>query len=208
MHCNRDYKVIREHQCVVRKISAVLPIDLYREIMTKDDGPTATCDGCGALHFLTKFVHGFRRYNGVDLCVDCYDIPQITKDTSTKWAQLAMMDMHMGKTVCAICTVGLIDPKAGYELAAFRREYVDVFDTQCTVFAFVKAGGRWDSIRAASERSRKLCMRCHSAVSTAKRYIGIQRLKMLQVSDGIKQMAARKVESLVYLLVFQGSNNS
>lgn len=31
---------------------------------------------------------------------------------------------------------------------------------------------------------------------------------VLQVSDGLKQMAARKVNALVYLLVCQGSNNS
>jgi len=55
------------------EMTTVLPLDLWREI--KDDGPT--CEGCVTQHFVTKQVHGFRRYNSVDLCVDCYDIPEI-----------------------------------------------------------------------------------------------------------------------------------
>ena len=175
--------------------------------MIKDDGSTATCDGCGVLHFLTRNVHGLVRYKGVDLCVDCYGIPRIQHATSTIWARLALMDLYMGKTVCVICTAGLIDPKTGYELAACRRVNIDVLDRQCSLWAFVKAGAPWKSIRAAYEKSRNLCMRCHSAFSISKRCIGIQRLDQLQVSDCIKQMARIHVETLVYLLVFQGQEN-
>jgi hypothetical protein len=174
--------------------------------MIKDEGPTATCDGCGAQHFLTKHVHGFRRYKNVDLCVDCYEIPQIQQATSAEWARLAIMDIQMGKTACAICTADLaIMGSAG---AAFRREYVDVLEERCTVWTAVKSGAPWDFIRAANVRSRNLCMRCHSAVSISKKCTSIQRLKKIQVSDRIKQMAKSKVETLVHLLIFQGSDNS
>lgn len=177
--------------------------------MTKDDSTTATCDGCGAQHFLTKLVHGFRRYKNVDLCVDCYEITQIKQATSVEWARLSIMDIQMGKTVCAICTVDLaIVGAVGAAGATFRRELVDVLDETSTVWTAVKAGAPWDSIWAANVRSRNVCMRCHSAFSISKRCIGIQRLKTLQVSDCIKQMARRKVETLVHLLVFQGSNTS
>ena len=117
--------------------------------------------------------------------------------------QLTMLDIQMGRTVCAICTTGLIDPQTGHELAAFRRELVDVLASKCTVWTFVTTGASWDSIRLANQHCRNVCLRCHSAISIAKRCIGIQRLKALQISDCIKQMAARKVESLVYMLVFQ-----
>ena len=43
------------------------------------------------------------------------------------------------------------------------REYVDVFDRQCIMWAFVKIGGDWDSIRLASEKCRNVCVRCHTA---------------------------------------------
>ena len=132
-HCNRDFKVIRDHKCPVNRVSNVLPIDLWRELMIKVDSPTAICDGCGAQHFLTKMVDGFRRYKNVDLRVYCYRIPQIELATSTKWARLAIMDIQMGKTVCAICTVVLLD-SGGHTISAFRREYVDVLETQSTVY--------------------------------------------------------------------------
>ena len=94
--------------------------------------------------------------------------------------------------------VSWIQRQLGCELAAFRRVNSDVLDKQCSVWACVKTGAPWKSIRVAYEKSRNLCMRCHSAFSIAKRYIGIQRLNPLHVSDCIKQMVNRKVETLVY----------
>ena len=171
--------------------------------MIEDDGPTATCDGCGVQHFLTKYVHKFRRYRNVDLCVDCYDIPEIKHETSVVWAELEKMDIEMGKTVCAICAADLaIVGAVGAEGAAFRRELVDVLDdtSTSTVWTAVKAGAPWDCIRAANFKSRKLCMRCASAFSISKKCIGIHRLKKIQVTDSIKRMARMKVEALVHLL--------
>ena len=203
-HCNIYLKTIRNHKCPVHKVSTVLPLELWREV--KGDGQT--CDGCGIQHFRTKCVHGFQRYKSVDLCLDCYNIPQIEQATSNMKLQLTLWDMQMGETTCSIGKTDLIDPHTGCELAAFRREHVNVLDEQCTVWALVKTGASLESIRHASLQCRNVCIPCHSALSLAKHCIGVHRLKTLQVSDCIKIMAAKKVESLTYLLVFQGADSS
>ena len=181
------------------KISTMFPIDLWRETI-EDGGPTSTCDGCGTQHFQTQFVHGCRRYNNVDLCVDCYDTPpQIKQDTSI--IRLAILDVKIGKTVCAICTAYLIDPQTGYKLVPFRKEHLDVQSSTDSVWTLVKASASWDAISMANGRCHNVCMRCHSAINIAKRCVGIHRLTKLKVSDCINHMAARKVNSLLHMFV-------
>ena len=203
IHCHRYFKGIREHKCPVTNMSTMLPISLWRSI--KDDAPT--CDGCGAKHFRTKHLHGFRRYKSVDLCDDCFFIPEIENATSKMYLRLTMLDVRMGKTSCTICNSRLIDPVTGHVLAAFLRDYVDLLDTQCSVWALVNTGAEWDSVQTANEQCRNVCIRCHSAISKAKWVIGIQGLKKLQVSDCVKDMAVSKVESLVHMLVFHGAGS-
>ena len=181
--CNRDFKAIKHHKCPVHRICTVSPLELWKTI--KDNGPT--CDGCGIQHFRSKQVHGFQRYNNVDLCTDCYDIPQIKRAASRNLELLKMLDIERGKTVCAICTTTLIDPHTGYEVAAFRREYVDVLDKQCTLWAFLKTGATWDYIRLASEQCHSVCVRCHTAISISKRCTGIHRLKTLQLPPFVRR---------------------
>jgi hypothetical protein len=209
MLCKREYKAIKDHKCPVHTICTVSPHDLFRDIiMVTNDGPTAICDGCGVQHFLTKYVHGFRRYKNVDLCADCYEIPEIQQATSTEWVRLDMMDIQLGKTVCAVCAARLAIGTMGATGAQFRRERVDVLDKQSTVYQLVVAGAPNVSIRAANVRSHNLCLRCHSAFCISKKFIDIHRLRTLQVSNYTKKMAQEKVETLVYLLVFRKFENS
>jgi hypothetical protein len=203
-NCNLNFKSIRHHKCPVEKVSTMLPLEVWRQI--KDD--CGTCDGCGIQHFRTKYVHGFQRYKGVDLCANCYKIPHIEEATSAMMFQLTMWDIQLGRITCEICKIDLIHVPTGREISAFRREHVNVLDEQCTVWAHVKTGASLECIRNMSLQCRNVCIRCHSALSLAKRCIGVHRLKTLQVSDTIKIMVAKKVESLTNLLVFQGAHNS
>ena len=203
-HCHQHFKGIRDHNCPVIRAHNLVPVNLWRVI--KDDA--ATCDGCGTKHFRSKHLHGLRYYKGVYLCANCYSIPQIEHAISAMCLQLTESDVRMGKTECAICEKGLIDIKTGWALAAFRRDYLDVIDKQCTVWALVNSGAKWDSVRTANDQCRNVCIRCHSALSIAKWAIGIQSLKKLQVPDCLKHVVTRKVETLVNMLVFQGTNNS
>ena len=182
----------------------VSPRDLWSDL--KDDGPT--CDGCGTQHFANKNERGLRNYKGVDLCADCYTIPEVERNTLRMFIGLTMLDIQMRKTCCAICTAGLIDPQTGYTFADFKRVYIDVFDMQSPVWALVTNGSNWATVKAASDKCRNVCTRCHSAISTAKRKIGIQRLKTLDISDCCRRLASSKVESLVYMLVFQGADRN
>ena len=135
-HCDRHLQSISDHKCPILKLTALSTCDLWRDIV--DDGQR--CDGCHALHFGNKNARGLREYKGADLSSDCYGIPQIERTTSLMLLKLAQLDIQSGETNCAICQQSLVDPQTGSEVASYTREYVDVFEKECTVWALVAKG--------------------------------------------------------------------
>ena len=180
------------------KVVGLLTSDLLN---TSTNNCQQICDGCGKHYFLSSSLRQFRRYTNVELCVDCYGIPQIKEATSSMLFQLRMLDIKMNRMTCSICAMGLIDSQSCYEIAGFKRDYVDVFCTEDTIWDMVQNGSTWDVTRAAHEKTRNVCLQCFSAISYAKNLVGISRLRRLQLSDDIKHAATKKVEDALRLLL-------
>jgi predicted CXXCH cytochrome family protein len=200
VHCRTMLRNLGKHKCPIMKIAAVSPIEMYKAIIISDG---KTCSGCHTTHFSTRNNRGLWHYKGIDLCSDCYNIPQIQGTISQMWLALAAKDVEMEKSKCTVCEKRLIDPETGSVIADFRRPYVDIFSEEPTVWALIHSGSSVHSIMEASSKSRNLCVACHSAQVAAKRHIGNGRLPRLvtQTSPSdMKEMACQKVESLVRLL--------
>ena len=108
----------------------------------------------------------------------------------------------MNRMTCSICAMSLVDNQSGCEIAGFKRDYVDVFCTEDTIWDMVQNGSTWDVIRAAHEETRNVCLQCFSAISYAKSLVGhIRRLRSLQLSDHTKNTATKTVDDVLRLLL-------
>jgi hypothetical protein len=203
LHCSRDFKSIGEHKCPIVRMRAVSPRDAWHSTIRHEG---QACDGCHALYYCTKDERGLRAYKGAAFCADCYGAPEIEREKTSMMIQLTSLDIQMGRTACQICQKPLIHPQTGSALAGFRRVSVDVFSKECTVWALVANGSNFDAIREAHNKCCNLCIRCDSTVNKAKRFLGIQRLKTLHLTDATKRDVASKVARLAFFLVFQGSD--
>jgi hypothetical protein len=200
-HCRSYYKSLKAHKCPVQKMIGVSPSDLLNTTQNNYRTCCQQCDGCRRHYFLTSSLRQFRRYKNVEMCVDCYSIPQIQKATSSMLLELRMLDIKMNKTLCSICAMCLIDRQSGCEMVAFKRDYIDYFCTRETVWDLVHNGSTLEVIRAANEMSRNMCLQCFSAISHAKHVVGIRRLRPLQLSDPTKHTASKKVDAVLQLLI-------
>jgi hypothetical protein len=196
--CRRCFKSLKDHKCPVLKMIRLAPSDMLN---TTKDNCRQQCDGCGKRYFLTSSLRQFRSYKDVELCVDCYNIPQIQEATSSMLLELRMLDVKMNKVTCSICGMGLIDNQSFCEIAGFKRDYVDAFCTGNTVWDMVHNGSTWEVIRAAHEETRNVCLQCFSAISYAKSLVGIRRLRSLELSDHTKNTAKKKVDDVLRLLL-------
>ena len=165
VHCGRCFKALKDHKCPVLKMVGLSPSDL---VINTTENNCQQCDGCRKHYFLSNDLRQFRRYKKVELCLDCYNVPQIEEATSSHvLLHLRMMDIKMNRMTCSICAMhmGLIDSHSCCEIAGFKRDYVDVFCTEDTMWDMVQNGSTWDVIRAAHEKTRNVCLQCFSAIS-------------------------------------------
>ena len=193
IECKRHFKSIEDHTCPVERVRSISPEAVWKTLKRQ------ACDGCRSLHFSERQLHN---YKGSSLCSDCYNIPEIERERSSMLVELVMHDIQKGKTACNICAKPLIDPQTASEPAVVKRVSIDNFSDGITVWALLANGSDIDTIRAASNSCRNLCIRCHDAVSIAKRLVGIQHLKTLEITDTVKRMVESKVARLVHMMVF------
>jgi hypothetical protein len=193
-------KNIGAHQCPVQK---VLTIDLMKvwARLHASHQKGISCWACSSKSFLNTNVHGFRKFFGVDLCWNCYSIPEITDHVQETRQKLMEHDVHNGKWSCALCTCILFDPVTFQSQQAFERDHVDASTKTCTVWELLVTGASFDRVVHENDKCRNLCVRCHSAVTLAERTVGILRLKTIHCSTYTKKRALYQVETLTKMLL-------
>ena len=200
IHCSHTFKSVKDHKCPILQLANISIEDVWNGIRHE----TVRCDGCDALYFSNRDERVLHTYKKVKLCSDCYSAAEIQQEKASVMQALTMLDVENSKVECAMCKKALIAPKTARELFEFRRVYTDYFCTDETIWSLVAKGSDWENIRAAVERCRNLCIRCHSFFGIAKRCIGIHRLKPLKnhISAKVLNMAETKVERLCEHMLF------
>jgi hypothetical protein len=195
---------LTKHHCPIRKVLSTNLIEVWARIQdTTNQSPT--CFACGAKHYINKNINGFRRFWNVDLCCDCYNIPEITRHVQDLRQQLLELDAHCNKWMCALCEIPLFDPVTFVSKRSFERDHLDVFAKTTTVWRLIVTGCSMHQIKTENDKCRNLCVRCHSAVTYAERVVGILQLKnkprKQPLSEYVKKRARHQVETLTKMLL-------
>ena len=145
---------------------------------------------------------------GVELCWNCYTIPEIAEHVTTTRLRLLRLDAQNGKWTCSLCHTVLFDPLTLHTLEGFERDHVDVFAKTASVWELLVTGAPFESIQQENDKCRNVCVRCHSAVTCAERAVGILRLKALDRTPGgltqyTKDRALYQVETLTRMLLLE-----
>jgi hypothetical protein len=198
---------IGAHCCPIQQVMSLNLIETWSTLQqTLMNG--RQCHVCSVQHPINKNVHGFRKFMNIDLCWDCYSIPEITSHVQDMRLQILRMDVDAGKHRCALCDHVLIDPMTLTVLRAFERDHIDVFTKISTIWELLVTGASLEQIMRENSKCRNLCVRCHSVVTCAERAVGILRLKSIDrqppgVSPYIKKRAFYQVETLTRMLLSQ-----
>ena len=201
--CMVSFKNIEAHRCPIRKVLTLDLIEVWARLNgTHQKG--VSCQACNTKYFLHTNVHGFRKFCGVNLCWNCYTIPEITQHVQETRLKLMEHDARDGKWTCSLCACILFDPVTFQPHQAFERDHIDEFTKVCTVWELLVSGASFDRVVHENDKCRNLCIRCHSAVTSAERAVGILRLKNLRspcISTYTRRRALYQVESLTNMLL-------
>jgi hypothetical protein len=160
--CRVSVQNLSLHRCAVKKVLSLNLVEAWASVRAET---RLQCFACGTEHFLQKNVHGFRRFKNVDLCWDCYTIPEITRHVQETRRRLVEHDVRNGKGQCALCGSRLLDPVTLETLQAYERDHLDVFQKTATVWELLVTGASFARVLAENAHCRNLCVRCHSAVT-------------------------------------------
>lgn len=161
MRCGIFDKNVGMHRCPVRKLSMSLGTSAGQQVLLSQARSSGTrCDGCGAHHPHTISLREFR---GVDLCNDCYSIPEIMQEVYHLRQQQLYYCIQKNMVACTICHTNLIDPNKAVAVGQF--ELGDVGGTdRCIIPQLVSTGAPCTQIQEELQHCRLLCIQCHSIV--------------------------------------------
>jgi len=160
--CGRKYK--GTHTCVVERLHRF-------EVKSRD--VDKTCDACGDWHPVTKNINQFRSYHDARLYADCYNIPEIHRETSLGWAKLHAYLISNNMTHCGYCHRPCLSPERGSKLRRFELDHVVPHHKNSNVGQMILEGRHWTTIEAELKHCRLLCVRCHSIVTFIQRQCGL-----------------------------------
>ena len=206
--CSMHFKNIRNHRCQVTKVLSSNIIELWEESPAnpETDQDCNACDGCGVWYFLKKNVHGFRWFQGVHLCWDCYTIPEIIGHVQAMRHRLMDHDGRSGKWQCALCSTVLFHQDTHEIVRAYERDHIDVFNKSASVWELLVTGAPFEQVVHENDKCRNLCVRCHTAVTYAERTVGILGLKKIEsLSSYVRKRARHQVNTLVTAMLEDSS---
>jgi hypothetical protein len=175
-------------------------------IYTNMVGKGEQCDGCGLQFPVIKNIHGPKQFKGVTLCPDCYDIPEIKKETSNAFRVLLHDDIATRKTGCDICGIILIDAQSAKRVRYFERDHIDPATKTQSVGYMCMRGDPMQVILNENRLCRNLCISCHSVVTYVERQSGclvaaVQKSPMYDTSIRMQvQDLARSVAMIATLV--------
>jgi hypothetical protein len=155
--CKVFYKNIGNHKCPITKCMQFI-CEGEEVIYTNMVGKGEQCDGCGLQFPVIKNIHGPKQFKGVTLCPDCYDIPEIKKETSNAFRVLLHDDIATRKTGCDICGIILIDAQSAKRVRYFERDHIDPATKTQSVGYMCMRGDPMQVILNENRLCRNLCI--------------------------------------------------
>lgn len=174
------YLNVQKHICPVDKFNTFQEIP-FIDIVQNMSQYGKVCDACHVHFPVCKNIHPMRRFKGVDLCWDCYNVSEIRQETNTLLTYLLMDDIRKGNTSCDLCHARLIDVDTQQRIRGFERDHIDP-STKCeSVGKMVMMGCTLESILEENSKCRLLCIPCHSIVTYLEKHSGAENkvIKML-----------------------------
>ena len=195
LHCGSILQDLSKHRCSVQKIN-----DFNMDDFNVDPFSTGKiCDACQQWHPMTKNIHGFREWKGIDLCSDCYyHTSEIQQEVYALRVDFIVFLIHRGQVDCALCLQALICPLTGIQLHSYELDHCASESKSDSVGAMIMKGCPFTKICEESLKCRVLCVRCHSRVTYAQRSIGALRLKA-EVRAQSMSMVDRIVQKLLFI---------
>lgn len=192
--CTRHVLDLRKHLCPVTKLQCIRTEDVVQLSLERGK----TCEGCHEHHPCIKNINGFRTFKGFDFCADCYTIPPITQETNALRQQLYSWDILSGNIDCVLCGKIVLNPQTVQPECRFERDHIDITTKTDCVGRMILDGARFDLICTEARKCRILCVRCHSVVTFAERYVGSIRY---HTNKQYNQEAQTLVENIVCTII-------
>ena len=168
VHCGWVLKDLSKHRCPIQKFNTF-------NISEFNVDPLLTgkiCDACKEWHPMTKNVHGFREWKGIDLCFDCYHVPEVQRDIYALRTEFVHFLVHRGQVDCALCLRALICPVNRTQIRSYELDHCEPRSKSDSVGAMIMKGRPFTQICEESLKCRLLCVRCHARVTYAQRSLG------------------------------------
>ena len=191
--CGLKFMHIKKHICPILKFDNFMKQDII-EIKKEMATYGKVCDVCGTHHPKIKNVNGFRIFKDIDLCADCYDIPEIKIEVLTLSQKMLDEDIRQGRTFCAMCYVTIIDTHTRTIVRRFERDHLNPSEKIGSVGRMISKGEPWENILIESNKCRTLCVACHSIVTYLEMKSGLMRIQKFdkrEVSVEINNMAVQ-----------------
>jgi len=177
--CFSNFKNLRLHRCPVDKI---LTMNVRDEVQKLD---IITCEACQRQFSSSKRI---RLWKSIQLCVDCYRIPQIQCEIWHTRQTLNHYYVTKGFVNCRMCQGSIIDPTSGYVLQAFEADHIIPQDKHMSIGTMIRQGYSLHNIIQELSKCRLLCIRCHDIVTFAQQKSSVLHLKYVeQLSPEIRR---------------------
>jgi hypothetical protein len=190
--CQQTYKNLPKHKCIVSKSLN------YDSKQILDNLSTYTCCGCRVRYIDKKRMRCFK---GINLCVNCYNIPEIHYDIKYIRHQLNLYYIAHNKTKCSICYKDLIDLNTVETLTKFEADHIDINKKTMNIGQMITQGYPLLSIIEELQYCRLLCILCHDIVTFSQQKTGLYTLKRItNIPDHVIQSVYTNCKELEQLL--------
>lgn len=166
--CHQEYKNLAKHKCIVSK---ALNYDCKQII---DTISIYQCSACNIKYIDKKRIRVFK---GIELCVNCYNIPEIYYDIKCIRHQLNLYYISHKLTKCSICYKNLIDDKTAWTINKFEADHINIHDKNLNIGQMITQGYSIESIIEELQYCRLLCIFCHDIVTFSQQKTGLYTLK-------------------------------
>lgn len=170
--CQLPFRNLTTHKCAVRKCMEYLQHQTLDRIRDAIHTIGNQCEACGAHFPVIKNIYRPRLFKHILLCADCYDVPEIRRESSMRFDHVLMDDIFHGKIKCHLCMDPLIDPMTLRRIRYFERDHIDPSTKTMSVGLMCLQGAPLDQIIAENRLCRNLCISCHSIVTYVERQSG------------------------------------